>query len=108
MAAPSRRLYGLGVILCAALLACARISGPTGSPPYIITLGIAAVTYLCAIREFTRTPKFPHHVIIVCLAMSAVWRVAEFDGGAGPPHHVFLFLYESGGGAPAFDPLPTL
>jgi hypothetical protein len=94
MAAPSRRLYGLGAILCAALLACARISGPTGSPPYVITLGIAAVTYLCAIREFTRTPKFPRHVIIVCLAMSAVWRVPYLRVGPGPQDDVLRYLWD--------------
>ena len=110
MAAPSRRLYGLGVILCAALLACARISGPTGSPPYVITLGVAAVTYLCAIREFTRTPKFPRHVIIVCLAMSAVWRVPYQRVGPGPQDDVLRYVWDGrvqGAGINPYRYIPT-
>jgi alpha-1,6-mannosyltransferase len=72
---PSRRLYGLGVIMFAALVACARIPGGVGAPPYLITLAVAGVTYLLAIREFIQTPKYARHVILICLAMAALWRV---------------------------------
>jgi alpha-1,6-mannosyltransferase len=94
MGTPSRRLYGLGVILCAALVACARIPGPVGSPPYVITLGVAAVTYLFAIREFTRTPKFPRHVIVVCLAMGAAWRVPYLLVRPGPQDDVLRYVWD--------------
>jgi hypothetical protein len=74
-ATPSQRLYGLGTIMTAALVACTRIPGPAGAPPYLIALGVAGIAYLLAIREFIRTPKYARHVILVCLAMSAAWRV---------------------------------
>jgi hypothetical protein len=72
---PSFRLYGLGAIMTAALIACARIPGPVGAPPYLIALGVAGIAYLLAIREFLRTPKYARHVIYLCLAMAAAWRV---------------------------------
>lgn len=62
-------------MMCGTLLVSARIAGVVGSPPYLITLAIAAVTYLIAIREFIRTPKYPRRVVVVCLVMAAVWRV---------------------------------
>jgi hypothetical protein len=72
---PSRKLYGLGIIMFAALVACAYVPGAYGAPPYLVTLAVAGVTYLLAIREFIQTPKYPRQVILICLAMCALWRV---------------------------------
>ncbi|HEX2713941.1 MAG TPA: hypothetical protein VHM88_17240, partial [Candidatus Acidoferrales bacterium] len=72
---PSRRLYGLGAIMLAALVGCAKIPGGVGAPPYLITLAIAGVAYLFALREFFRTPRYARHVILICLALAALWRV---------------------------------
>jgi hypothetical protein len=94
MGTPSRKLYGLGAIMCAALLAFARIPGPVGAPPYLITLGIAAVTYLVAIREFTRTPKYPRHVVLICLAIAAVWRVPFLLAPPGPQDDILRYVWD--------------
>jgi hypothetical protein len=93
-ATPSQRLYGLGAIMAAALVACTRIPGPAGSPPYLIALGVAGFAYLLAIREFSRTPKYARHVILVCLAMSAAWRVPFLLVRPGPQDDVLRYVWD--------------
>jgi alpha-1,6-mannosyltransferase len=78
----------------AALLACARIPGPVGAPLYLIALGVAAVTYLFAIREFTRTPKYPRHVVLICLAIAALWRVPFLLAPPGPQDDVLRYVWD--------------
>jgi alpha-1,6-mannosyltransferase len=73
---PSRRLYGFGVILLVALTICARKFGNMGAPSFIIPLAVAGVSYLLAIREFFFTPRFLPHVIVITLALAAVWHLA--------------------------------
>lgn len=72
---PSRRLYGLAAVMSAALVACARIPGGVGARPYLITLAVAGIAYLLAIRELALTPKFARHVLLFCLATAAVCRI---------------------------------
>jgi hypothetical protein len=91
---PSRRLFASGAIICAALVACARIPGPVGAPPYLITLGIAAVVYLFAIREFVRNPEYPRNTILICLALSAVWRVPFLLAPPGPQDDVLRYVWD--------------
>jgi alpha-1,6-mannosyltransferase len=74
----SCRLYGLGVIMFAALVTCARVPGDVGAPPYILTLAVACVAYLLAIREFIRTRRYPRHVLFACLALAVLWRIPFF------------------------------
>ncbi len=93
-ATPSQRLYGLGATMTAALVACTRIPGPAGSPPYLIALGVAGIAYLLAIREFIRTPKYARHVILVCLAMSAAWRVPFLLVAPGSQDDVLRYVWD--------------
>ena len=72
---PSRRLYGLGVILLVALAICSRKFGSLGEPSFLILLGIAGIAYLLAIREFFSTQKFPRRVIFIGLALAALWHL---------------------------------
>lgn len=94
MAKPSRRLYGLGAIMTAALIACARVPGPVGSPLYLLTLGAAAVAYLLAIREFRRTEKYARHVIVVCLIMAAAWRIPFLLVKPGPDDDILRYVWD--------------
>jgi alpha-1,6-mannosyltransferase len=94
MATPSRRLLGLGAILCAAFLACAWIPGPVGAPAFLISLGIAAVAYLFAVRELSRTPKYPRHVVLICLLMAAAWRIPFLLAPPGPQDDVFRYVWD--------------
>ena len=75
-AAPPLRLYGLGLIMAASLFACAYIPGPVGGPPYLVCVGVAGLAYLLAIREFLQTPKSARHAVLICLALSALWRIS--------------------------------
>jgi len=72
--APSHRLYGLGVILLVALTICSRNFSRTGEASFLIPLGVAGVAYLLAIRELFSTPEFPKRVMVIGLALSALWH----------------------------------
>ncbi|HKW33926.1 MAG TPA: hypothetical protein VJN92_13035 [Candidatus Acidoferrum sp.] len=71
---PSQRLYGLGAILLVALTICSRNFSHTGEPSFIIPLAVAGVAYLLAIRELFSTPVFPRRVILLGLALAALWH----------------------------------
>ena len=90
----SHRLYGLAAIMLAALLACARIPGGVGAPPYLVTLAIAGIAYLLAIREFFSTPKFPRRVIVIGLAVAALWHIPFLLMAAGPDDDVHRYVWD--------------
>jgi hypothetical protein len=94
IATPSVRLYGLGAIMAAALLACARISGPAGGPLYLSGLAVASIAYLFAIREWIRTPKYPRHVLVACVAMAAAWRVPYLVVRPGPQDDILRYVWD--------------
>jgi hypothetical protein len=91
---PSNRLYALGAIMLVALLACARIPGGVGSPLYLITLAIAGVAYLFSIREFLSTPKFPRRVIVIGLALAALWHLPFLLMPAGADDDVHRYVWD--------------
>ena len=72
---PSRRLYGLGAILLAALTICSHKLSSMGGPFFIIPLGVASIAYLLAIREFFSTPTLPQRVIVIGLVLAALWHL---------------------------------
>ena len=90
----SQRIYGLGAIMFAALLACARVPGGIGSPPYLIALAIAGVAYLLAVREFFATPRFPRRVIVIGLALAALWLVPFLLMPAGGDDDVHRYVWD--------------
>ena len=90
----SHRLYGLAAIMLAALLACARIPGGVGSPAYLITLAIAGVAYLLAIREFFSTPRLPRRVIVIGLALAALWHLPFLLMTAGADDDVHRYVWD--------------
>src|SRR4029077_16219497 len=72
--APSHRLYGLAVILLVALTICSRYFSRMGEASFFISLAVAGVAYLLAIRELLSTPEFPKRVIVFGFAPSALWQ----------------------------------
>jgi len=90
----SHRIYALGGIMLAALLACARIPSGVGSPPYLITLAIAGIAYLLAIREFFSTPKFSRRVIVIGLALAALWHLPFLLMPAGADDDVHRYVWD--------------
>jgi alpha-1,6-mannosyltransferase len=71
----SQRLYGLGSILLVAMTICSRNFSLTGEFSFFSPLAVAGVAYLLAIREFFSKPEFPKRVIVVGLALSALWHI---------------------------------
>src|SRR5215472_2142112 len=94
MFTPSRRLYGLGAILLLALAICSRKFSNLGEPSFIVWLGVAAVAYLLAIREFFYTPKFPKRVIVIGLALSAVWQFLFLLKPPGPDDDIHRYVWD--------------
>jgi len=73
-ATPSHRLYGLGAILFVAMTVCSRNFSRIGEPSFFIPLAVAGVAYLLAIRELYSAPEFPKRVLVLGLALSALWH----------------------------------
>jgi alpha-1,6-mannosyltransferase len=90
----SRKLYGLAAIMFAALVACARIPGGVGSPPYLITLAVAGIAYLLAIREFFSTQRFPHRVIVIGLVLAALWHLPFLLMPPGSDDDVHRYVWD--------------
>lgn len=90
----SHRLYGLAAVMFAALLVCARIPAGVGSPSYLITLAIAGIAYLLAVREFFSTPKLPRRVIIIGLAVAALWHLPFLLMPAGTDDDVHRYVWD--------------
>jgi alpha-1,6-mannosyltransferase len=72
---PTLRLYGLGAILLLALATCSQKFGNPSDRFFIIWLAVAGIAYLLAMREFLSTPNFPKRVIVIGLALAAVWHL---------------------------------
>jgi hypothetical protein len=94
MITPSRRVYGLGAILLMALAICSRKFSDLGEPSFIFWLGVAAVAYLLAIREFFSTPKFPKRVIVTGLALAAVWHLLFLLKPPGPDDDIHRYVWD--------------
>ena len=71
---PSHRLYGLGVILLVSLFICSRNFSRMGDQSFLVPLAVAGIAYLLAIRELFSRPQFPRHVVVIGLALAAVWH----------------------------------
>ena len=91
---PSRKLYGLGVILLVALTVCSRQFGSMGAPSFLIPLGIAGVAYLLAIRELFSTPKFPRRVVVIGLVLAAMWHLAFLMMPPGTDDDIHRYLWD--------------
>jgi alpha-1,6-mannosyltransferase len=90
----SRRLYGLGVILFVALTICSRKLSGRGEATFLILLGIAAIAYLLAMREFFSTPKFPRRVIFIGLVFAALWQLPFLLTPPGPDDDIHRYLWD--------------
>jgi alpha-1,6-mannosyltransferase len=91
---PSHRLYGLGAILLVALTICSHKFSGQGEAFPIIPLSIAGIAYLLAIREFFCSPSFPKRVIVIGLALAAVWHVAFLAIPTGSDDDVRRYVWD--------------
>ncbi|HSZ61768.1 MAG TPA: glycosyltransferase 87 family protein [Terriglobales bacterium] len=91
---PSRRLYALGVVMLVALTICSRQSGSRGGSSFLILLAIAGIAYLFAVRELFSTPTFPRRVIVLGLALAALWHLAFLLTPPGSDDDIHRYLWD--------------
>jgi alpha-1,6-mannosyltransferase len=93
---PSRRLYGLGVILLVALTICSRKFGSMGAASFIIPLAVAGIAYLLAIREFfsSSAPRFPRRVIVIGLVLAALWHIPFLLTPPGSDDDIHRYVWD--------------
>ena len=90
----ARRVYALGVGLCAALTICSRNFGDRGGPHFMVSLTIAGIVYLFAIREFFGTPLFPRRVVVIGLVLAAVWHIAFLRLPPGADDDIHRYVWD--------------
>jgi hypothetical protein len=90
----SQRVYCLGAILLLSLFACSLNFGRTGSPSFLVPLAVAGVAYLFAIREFLSTSRFPQQVVIIGLALAALWHVQFLRMSPGPDDDIHRYVWD--------------
>jgi alpha-1,6-mannosyltransferase len=91
---PSRRVYGLGAIMLAALSICSRNFSDTGGPSFLIPLAVAGTAYLLAIREFFSTPRFPQRVVVIGLALAALWHFQFLLMPSGSDDDIHRYVWD--------------
>src|SRR5579864_4925593 len=90
----ARRVYLLGATLCVALTICLRNFGDRGGPYFMVSLTLAGIVYLLAIREFFATPRFPRHVVVIGLVLAAAWHIAFLRVPAGADDDIHRYVWD--------------
>jgi alpha-1,6-mannosyltransferase len=85
------RLYGLGAIIFVALVTCSRCDIGTGS--FLVSLAIAGMAYLLAVRE-VRAGPLPRKVLFICLALAVLWRIPFLVMPPGPDDDIHRYLWD--------------
>jgi alpha-1,6-mannosyltransferase len=87
-------VYVLGAILCAALTICSRNWADRGGPYFMASLAFAGIVYLLAVREFFRTPRLSRRVVILGLALAAVWHIEFLRTPAGADDDIHRYVWD--------------
>jgi alpha-1,6-mannosyltransferase len=91
---PSRRVYGLGAILLVTLFICSRNFNRIGDSAFLLSLTVAGIAYLLAVREFFSTPKFPKHVVVIGLVLAALWHLQFLWVTPGPDDDIHRYVWD--------------
>jgi alpha-1,6-mannosyltransferase len=77
-----------------ALTICSRRFSSLGAPSFIVPLGVAGLMYLLAMREFFSTPRFPKRVVVIGLALAAVWHLLFLLKPPGLDDDIHRYLWD--------------
>jgi alpha-1,6-mannosyltransferase len=91
---PTVRVYGLGLVLFAALTICSRYFTIRGASAFLIPLALAGVAYLFAVREFFSTPKFPKQVVVIGLALAFVGQLSFLLQTPAPDDDIHRYVWD--------------
>src|SRR6201998_896878 len=92
--APSRRAYILGAVLLASLTICSRYFGDRGGPGFMVSLTLAGIAYLSAVRLLFATPEFSRRIVVIGLVLSAVWHVEFLRLPAGADDDIHRYVWD--------------
>lgn len=87
-------MYVLGAMLCLALTICSRNFGDRGGPLFMAFLTLAGIVYLLAIREFFATKGFSRRVVVIGLALAALWHIAFLRVPPGADDDVHRYVWD--------------
>ena len=91
---PAWRVCILGGALCVALTICSRNFGDRGGPCFMVSLTLAGIVYLLAIRELFATSRFPRRVVVIGLVLAAVWHIAFLRVPAGGDDDIHRYVWD--------------
>jgi hypothetical protein len=91
---PEWRVYILGATLWVALTICSRNFGDRGGPSFMASLTLAGIVYLLAIREFFATSGFPRRVVVIGLALAAVWHIEFLRLPPGADDDIHRYVWD--------------
>jgi len=81
-------------MFCLALTICSRNFGDRGGPYFMISLTLAGIVYLLAIRELFANSEFPRRVIIIGLVLAAVWQIEFLRLPSGPDDDIHRYVWD--------------
>jgi hypothetical protein len=87
-------VYTLGAILCAALTICSRYFADRGGLPFMVSLTLAGIAYLLAIREFFATPQFSPRIVVIGLVLAAVWHIEFLRLPPGADDDIHRYVWD--------------
>ena len=91
---PAWRVYMLGVTLCVALTICSRNLGDRGGPHFMAALTCAGIAYLLAVHEFFAVAGFSRRVVVIGLALAAVWHVEFLRLPVGADDDIHRYIWD--------------
>jgi alpha-1,6-mannosyltransferase len=101
---PSRRVLALGAILLGSLFICSHSFSTRGDVSFLISLAVAGIAYLLAIREFFSTPRFPRHVIVIGLALAGLWHLQFLRLPPGSDDDIHRYVWDGRVQRLGYDP----
>ena len=77
-----------------ALTICSRNFGDRGGPYFMVSLTLAGIVYLLAIREFFASPIFSRRVVVMGLVLAAVWHVEFLRLPSGADDDIHRYVWD--------------